>query len=190
MKQAVLFLLVVLGCARCASPDPATSEAPAVPLPPAPSSSSTYWPVDPEIDQRDTLLPGPDRYRVRVVTTCLNDSAVLLSPVEGDTSPERLYAHNYHSKLVITRAGHPWANATLSKTLFRNHPVLQGFVPLPELALSRTAYLRRQRGEFVFYTRLGVPDSDIFVEAEVALNPATGLRVVQVMEQVNEPDEE
>jgi hypothetical protein len=116
----------------------------------------------------------------------LNDSAVLLSPVEGETSPDRLYAHNYQSRLAVTLGTQPWANATLSKALFRNHPALKSFVPLNELALSRTAFLRRQRGEFVFYTRLGVPDSDIFLEAEVALDPAKGVRVVKV----TEPDAE
>ena len=190
MKQAVLFFLVVLGCARCTSPGPPASDAPSTQLPSAPSPPSTYWPLDLEVDQRDTLLPGLDRYQVRVVTTCLNDSAVLLSPVGGETAPNRLYAHNYQSKLVITRGTQPWANATFTKALFRDYPVVQSFVPLNELALSRTAFLRRRRGGFVFYTRLGVPDSDIFVEAEVTLDPAKGVRVVKVTEQVNEPDEE
>lgn len=143
----------------------------------------TYWPLDHDVDTQDTVLPGPDHYRVRVVTTCLNDSAVV-NPITENAGPALEVSHNYQSELVVTRGRLPWGKATLTKALFRDHSVALG--PLQELSLSRTAFARYLSGEFVFTTRLGVPDSDVFAEAEVGLVPAKALRLVKVIQP--EPD--
>jgi hypothetical protein len=178
MKRAVLFLLVVIGTTHCTTPDPLVAETPvAGPTPPA-ELRRTYWPLDHDVAARDTVLPGPDHYRVRVVTTCLNDSAVV-NPITEDAGPALDVSHNYQSELVVTRGRLPWGKATLKKDLFRGQ--LVGLGPLQELSLSRTAFARYRSGEFVFTTRLGVPDSDLFAEAEVGLVPAKGLRVIRVI---------
>ncbi|GAB3738948.1 hypothetical protein GCM10027594_19320 [Hymenobacter agri] len=138
--------------------------------------------MDTTVERRDTLLPGRDHYRVRVVTACLNDSAVINAVVEeGKTVLD--VSHNYRSDLLVTRNGQDWAHARLTKALFATNSVAQGLGPLHEWHLSRTAFVRRQQNDFVFYTRLSIPDSDIFVEAEVALAPPAALRVVRVREQ-------
>lgn len=182
MKRSVLslLLLVVLGCAYCTTPNHPASEAPiAGPTPPT-AVRRTYWPLDHEVAQRDTLLPGPDHYRVRVVTRCLNDSAVV-NPLTEDAGLALEVSHNYQSELTISRERLPWVKATLTKALFRDQPVVQQLGPLHQWALARTTFVRYQGGEFVFATRLGVPDSDIFVDAEVGLLPAKGLRIVRVV---------
>lgn len=93
-------------------------------------------------------------------------------------------SHNYQSELVIGRGRLPWGKATLTKALFKDNPVALRLGPSHEWALSRTAFVRHQRGEFVFATRLGIPDSDVFVEAEVGMVPPKGLRVIKVSQQV------
>jgi hypothetical protein len=175
-----LLLLVVQGCTQCTPADRRTLEAStAGPIPPA-EARRTYWPLDHEVAQWDTLLPGPDRYRVGVLTSCLNDSAVV-NPITEDAGPALDVSHNYQSELTISHGRLPWAKATLTKALFRDQPVVQRLSPLHQLALSRTTFVRYRAGEFVFATRLGIPDSDLFVEAEVGFLPANGLHVIRVV---------
>ena len=185
MKQLLLLIFALAGVFGCSSPDQSAGSAPTATheIPVSPIQPRFYYAVDTIVEQRDTLLPGRDHYRVRVVTTCLNDSAVVNSVIEeGRTVLD--VSHNYQSDLFIMRDGQVLGRARLTKTLFANDSVARGLGPLQEWILSRTVYIQRQHDEFVFYTRLGIPDSDIFVEAEVALLPPASLRIVRVREQV------
>ncbi|RZK34216.1 MAG: hypothetical protein EOO61_13965 [Hymenobacter sp.] len=187
MKPFVMLFLVLLAIAGCTSSDHPASELSAVSQAPVATSvlRRTYWPLDHTIDRYDTLLPGRERYRVRVVTTCLNDSAVVDSITE-DAGPALAISHNYQSDLTIAQGQQLWAHAQLTKTLFKDNPVAQELGPVQEWALSRTAFRRHQQGQFVFYTRLGIPDSDIFMEAEVALSPPNRLRLLSVHQPTQE----
>jgi hypothetical protein len=89
--------------------------------------------------------------------------------------PALAVSHNYVSEFTLTYGTHVWPRARLTKALFQNNPVAQTLGPLSELVLSRTEFVRYQAPEYRFDTRLGVPDSDLFVEAEVALPPNRGL---------------
>ncbi|MBJ6146416.1 hypothetical protein [Hymenobacter sp. BT559] len=187
MKPFVLLFLALLAVAGCTSSNHPASELSAVSQAPVttPVLRRTYWPLDHTIDRYDTLLPGRERYRVRVVTTCLNDSAVVDSITE-DAGPALAISHNYQSDLTIAQGQQLWAHAQLTKTLFKDNPVAQELGPVQEWALSRTAFRRHQQGQFVFYTRLGIPDSDIFMEAEVALSPPNRLRLLNVHQPIQE----
>ena len=153
-----------------------------------PAPRRTYWPLDSAVERRDTLLPGPERYRVRVVTTSLNDSAVVNSIVE-DAGLALDVSHNYQSELFVFRGEKPWLHHRLTKTPFVVHPATKQLGAEQEWALSRTEFVAHRQGKFLFYTRLGIPDSDIFVEAEVALSPAHGLQVISVRQPIEEMEE-
>lgn len=182
MKNAVVLALIVLGLAGCttpASPDHREDSAAQVPTAAAAPLPRTYWPLDTTVEQRDTVLAGRGRYHIRVVTTCLNDSAVI-NPITSEAGPALAVSHNYQSELYVARGQQPWLHERLTKALFQHNPIAQSLDSVQNCALSRTAFLRYQHGEFRFYTRLSIPDSDIFVEAEVALMPGKGLRLVRV----------
>lgn len=139
----------------------------------------TYWALDTATQKSDTLLAGQPPYHIRVITTCLNDSAVV-NRIRLDTGPALDVSHNYVSELLISQRQQPWLHERLTKALFQQNALVQTLGPLQELALSRTAFLAYAHGQFRFTTRLGVPDSDIFVEAEVAVIPGRGVQLVQV----------
>lgn len=140
-----------------------------------------YWPLDHTPQQKQTVLPGFPQYRVMVITTCLNDSAVS-NPITLDTGPALDVSHNYESDLLVSKNGRPWQRARLTKAIFQGNAAAQKLGPLASLALSSTAFLAYKKPDFLFYTRLGIPDSDVFVEATVALQPDKGLRLVEVRE--------
>lgn len=190
MKPAIVSLLALLAASGCTSPDQAPVERPNSVQPPVATSRPrrTYWPLDSVVEQRDTLLPGPERYRVRVVTTSLNDSAIVHSIVE-DAGPALDVSHNYQSELLVFRGEKPWLHHRLSKKLFVSHPATKQLGAEQEWALSRTEFVAHRQGKFLFYTRLGIPESDIFVEAEVALSPAQGLQIISVRQPVEETEE-
>jgi hypothetical protein len=181
MKRSVLSLLIVLGCAHCTPADRPALEAPTAGRTPPPALRRTYWPLDHEVAQHDTLLPGPVPYRVCVVTSCLNDSAVV-NPLTEDAGPVLDVSHNYQSELLILHGRSPWAKATLTKALFQDHPAARRLSPLSQLVLGRTRFVRCRGGEFVFTTRVGVPDSDLFIDAEVGLRPPQGLRILRIVD--------
>lgn len=133
-------------------------------------------------------LPGRDRYRVQVVTTCLNDSAVVNSIVE-DAGPALDVSHNYQSELFVFRGAKPWLHYRLTKSLFAGHPATKQLGTVQEWTLSQTAFLAHRQGQFRFSTRLGIPDSDIFVEAEVAVSPTQGLQIVSVQHPLEQAEE-
>jgi hypothetical protein len=188
MKQLIASVLVMLNVFGCASPDQpgnSTNDAPAVASDTVARSTAlrrTYWPTDYKVEKSDTTLLGREHYKVSVVTTCLNDSAVV-NPITEDAGPALDVSHNYQSDLYVARGRQPWLHERLTKALFQDNPVAKGLGPLREWALSRTSFLGYQHGQFRFYTRLGIPDSDVFVEAEVALIPTKGLHIVSVREQ-------
>jgi hypothetical protein len=186
MKRLFPILLFVL--ASCSAPTtPAQKASLEGPPPPAAATSPaalprTYWALDYTAQRNQPLVAGSPPCRIAVVTTCLNDSAVV-NPVTLAIGPGLDVSHNYASELTLTHGTHVWQRARLTKELFRTNPVAQTLGPLSELVLSRTEFVRYQAPEYRFATRLGVPDSDLFVEAEVALTPNRGLRVVSVREQ-------
>jgi hypothetical protein len=188
MKQLIASVLVLLNVVGCASPDHTanfTDESPVVATDAVAHSSAlrrTYWPTDYKVEKSDTILPGREHYQVSVVTACLNDSAVV-NPLTEDARQVLDVSHNYQSDLYVARGRKPWLHERLTKALFQDNPVAKGLGPWHEWVLSRTSFLSYQHGQFRFYTRLGIPDSDIFVEAEVALIPTKGLHVVSVREQ-------
>ena len=53
---------------------------------------------------------------MQVVTTCLNDSAVVNSIVE-DAGPALDVSHNYQSELFVFRGAKPWLHYRLTKSL-------------------------------------------------------------------------
>ncbi|AHJ95455.1 hypothetical protein [Hymenobacter swuensis] len=187
MKLLVIGLLALITASGCTSQDQAPSEQLGTVQRPAatPASRRTYWPVDSAVDRRNTSLPGPERYRVQVVTTCLNDSAVV-NPIVEDSGPAQDVSHNYQSELFVFRGNKPWLHQRLTKGLFVGHPVAKQLGAVQEWALSRTTFLAHRQGQFLFSTRLGIPDSDIFVEAEVAVSPTQGLRIVSVRQPVEQ----
>lgn len=170
-----LLLAVLFGCTA-----PSTSDQINQPIraskPPLPR---TYWPLDHTAQRSQTTLPGKPGYRITVVTASLNDSAVV-NPVTTDAGPELDISHNYESLLTVTQGKHLLTQARLSKALFRHERVAQTLGPLTTLALSRTTFVNYRAPEFYFTTRLGVPDSDMFAEAKVALAPNQQLRVVSL----------
>lgn len=178
MNYLSFILLVVSSC----SP-PTTADQNIQPLPTTKASKNsltrTYWPLDHTPQQNQTVLPGDPNYRITVVTTCLNDSAVI-NPITTDTGPALDVSHNYESVLTVTKGTRLLEQVHLTKELFQHNQVAQALGPLTTLALSRTAFTKYQAPEFHFTTRLGVPDSDIFAEAEVALLPNQKLRLVSV----------
>jgi hypothetical protein len=128
------------------------------------------------------VVPGLPQYRVTVSTTCLNDSAVI-NPITLETGPALDVSHNYERDILITKNGRIWQKEHLTKALFQGNAVAELLGPLPGLKLSFTSFTGYKKPDLLFYTRLGVPNSDIFVEAEVALQPGKGLRLVNVREQ-------
>ena len=190
MKNLAVSALMSLGVASCSLPTKPrsnleTHEGQSTSHKSQSKSTSlprTYWPLDYKVQKSDTLLPGQQAYHITVATTCLNDSAVI-NPITLDAGPALDVSHNYISDIYIARGKQPWQHERLTKTFFQDNSIMQKFGPLHELQLSRTAFLRYQHGEFCFYTRLGIPDSDIFMEAEVALTPTKGLRVISVKPQ-------
>jgi hypothetical protein len=189
MKPSLVPFFGLLVATACTSPDrtPQKQHTTARPVV-KPAPRRFYWPLDKAVERQDTLLPGPQRYRVQVVTACLNDSAVVNSEAD-DAGPLLAVSHNYQSDLFVSRGAKPWLHQRLTKALFLGHPVAQRFAPAQEWALSHTAFLAYKQGEFRFYTRLAIPDSDLFVEAEVALTPAQGVRVVSIRPQAEGTEE-
>ena len=189
MKNVLWAVYIVFECTACSSPslpkqEGASSEKALVnnQLPPSTTLlPRTYWSLDTTVQRSDTVLRERVPYHIRIVTTCLNDSAVV-NPITLQTGPALDVSHNYQSDLYISRGQQPWLHERLTKALFRQNALVQTLGSLQELALSRTAFLTYQHGEFRFTTCLGVPDSDIFVEAEVAVIPEQGLQVVKVQQ--------
>lgn len=149
---------------------------------------SSYWPLDYAVDKKDSLLRLGIPYKITVINSCLNDSAVVntvavVNPVTEEQSEVSDISHNYKSDLTILRGGKPWLRETLTKELFKNDTAAQRLGPLQHLVLSRTAFLRYEQGRFVFYTRLSVPDSDILIEAEVEIAEGQKARIKKVMPQ-------
>jgi hypothetical protein len=142
----------------------------------------SYWPLDLVKKQSQIRLTKPPHCLVTVITECLNDSAVV-NPITLDTGPGLDISHNYESSIYIAPASHARQHERLSKAIFKYNPIAQKLGPLSTLVLSHTAFVGYQAPEFRFTTRLGVPDSDIFVEGEVALIPNQGLHLVTVHEQ-------
>ncbi|MBO0357058.1 DUF4738 domain-containing protein [Hymenobacter sp. BT186] len=183
MKLSVIGLLAVVTASGCTSPDQTSQDQLTIVQRPKATPRRMYWPLDSVVERRDTLLPGPERYRVQVVTTCLNDSAVVNHIVE-DAGPALDVSHNYQSELFVFRGDKPWLHQRLTKALFADNPIAKQLGSAQEWALSRTAFVGCQQGKFRFYTRLGVPDSDVFMEAQVALSPTQGLQVISVQQPV------
>lgn len=181
--------VLLLGFTACSSPSSRKEEAPVKEkaqvtdrLIARPTTlPRTYWSLDTSAQQSDTLLAGSPAYHIRVVTTCLNDSAVV-NRIGAGSGFALDVSHNYESDLSISRGQQPWLHERLTKAHFQQDTLVQTLGSLSELALSRTTFLAYTDGAFRFATRLGVPDSDLFVEAEVAVNPEQGLRIVKVQE--------
>lgn len=188
MKPSLVPFFGLLVATAYTSPDRTLQEQPTARPVAKPAPRRFYWPLDKAVERQDTLLPGPQRYRVQVVTACLNDSAVVNS-ASDDAGPLLAVSHNYQSDLLVFRGTKPWLHQRLTKALFLGHPVAQRFAPTQEWALSHTAFLAYKQGEFHFYTRLAIPDSDIFVEAEVALTPTQRVRIVSIRPQTEDAEE-
>jgi hypothetical protein len=192
--KALLVLLLPLLAASCSNSDnsPLHFDSQAQPLNvagihPKPLAR-LYWPLDHTREQKQTLVPALPHCRVMVTTICLNDSAVV-NTTTLDTGSALDIAHNYESDLSIIKNGHVWQQERLTKALFEGNATAQALGPLSELTLSFTSFTGYKKPDFLFYTRLGVPDSDVFVEAEVALQPGKGLRLANVREQTpSEPE--
>jgi|GEM_PF-3569149 len=175
----VACFLVVTGCSSSSeSIQNSARPADAVPIAKAPLPH-LYWPLDNALQRTRTVLPGLPRYEIVVTTKCLNDSSVINRTLL-DEGPALDFSHNYESEISITRQGYAWQKATLTKALFQNNPQVRSIDSLAALSLSRTAFVRYKAPAFYFSTRIGVPDSDVFAEAEVSFVPSTGLRVVSV----------
>jgi hypothetical protein len=171
--MSYLPLVLLLAVSSCSAPS-ITNQ----PLPKEKSPfARTYWPLDHASQQSQTVLHGIPTYRITVVTACLNDSAVV-NPITTDSGPALDISHNYESVLTITKGTRLLTQARLTKELFRHDQVAHTLGPLTALVLSRTAFVKYRASEFHFTTRLGVPDSDIFAEAEIALAPGQKLRLV------------
>lgn len=174
----LILLVLVAGCSAPTAADQNSQPLSAI----AASKNSlpcTYWPLDHSPQQSQTMLPAPLSYRITVITTCLNDSAVV-NPITTDTGPALDVSHNYESVLTVARGKRLLAQVSLTKELFRHNQLAQSLGSLTTLSLSRTAFTKYQAPEFRFTTRLGVPDSDIFAEAEIALLPNQELRLASV----------
>jgi hypothetical protein len=148
----------------------------------------SYWPLDYDVDKKDTLLRIGIPYKITVTNSCLNDSAVVniiaaVNPVTEERGEVSDISHNYKSDLTILRGGKPWLHETLTKELFKNDSAAQRLGPLQQLVLSHTAFLRHEQGRFIFYTRLSVPDSDMLIEAEVEVGKGQKARIRKVMSQ-------
>jgi len=176
MNHLLPILLVILsGCSTQSTADQNSQPLPTVTANKV-SPTRTYWPLDHVPKQSRIVLPGSPNY---CITSCLNDSAVV-NPITIDTGPALDVSHNYESVLMVTKRTRLWVQARLTKELFRHNWVAQTLGLLSSLSLSRTAFTKYQAPGFRFTTRLGIPDSDIFAEAEVALVPNQGLRLVSV----------
>jgi hypothetical protein len=185
MTYSPALFLALLAVSSCTSVDrpPLNSPVAKQALAATPVIRRTYWPLDHAIEQHDTLLAGREHYQVRVITTCLNDSAVV-NPSTENGEPLLDVSHNYQSDLTVARGQQPWRHARLTKDFFQDNPVAQKLGPSQEWRLSNTEFVRHQPGQFVFYTRVGIPDSDVFVEAEVALVSPDKLRLISVHQPV------
>lgn len=187
MTYSTALLLALLAVSSCTSADhpPLNSPVAKQALSATPVIRRTYWPLDQAIEQHDTLLAGREHYQVRVITTCLNDSAVI-NPSTENGEPLLDVSHNYQSDLTITRSQQAWGHARLTKDFFKDNLLVRKLGPSQEWMLSNTAFVQQQPRQFVFYTRVGIPDSDVFVEAQVALIPPDKLRLVSVRQPVQE----
>jgi hypothetical protein len=177
----VTLFLAVTGCSSTTESTqvgalPVATRAAKAPLP------RTYWPLDSASQRTRAVLQGPPRYEVVITTKCLNDSLVV-NQILLDERPVLDFSHNYESEISITRQGRTWQKATLTKALFLNNARVRSIDPLSALSLSRTAFVRYEAPAFYFTTRIGVPDSDIFAEAEVSFLPSSGFRVVSIRKQ-------
>lgn len=184
-----LLLVVPLVLLSCSAPAPSqrinssNEEAAVASLATPKSLRHAYWPPDYDIQRSQAIVPGPAHYRVGVATSCLNDSAVV-NPVVLDEGSALDISHNYESLLSINRGATVWQRVRLTKALFQHDPRVRTLGPLSSLVISRTAFLKYRAPAFYFTTRLGAPDSDIFLEAEVALVPNEGLQVIKIKRQV------
>jgi len=187
MTYSTALFLALFAVSSCTSADrlPLNSPVAKQALAAAPVVRRTYWLLDHAIEQHETLLAGREHYQVRVVTSCLNDSAVV-NPSTENGEPLLDISHNYQSELTVARGQQPWGHARLTKDFFTNNLLAQKLGPSQEWLLSNTAFVRHQQGQFVFYTRVGIPDSDVFMEAEVALVPPDKLRLVSVRQPAQE----
>lgn len=176
MNYPYIILLAAFSSCSALSTTDQVSQLPQTSKPPLPR---TFWPLDDTPQKSQTILSGPLNYCVTVVTTCLNDSAVVNSIIT-DAGPADDVSHNYESVLTVSQGTRLLTQTHLTKELFQHNQVAQALGPLGTLSLSRTAFVKYRAPEFYFTTRLGVPDSDIFAEAEVALAPNQQLRLVSV----------
>ena len=93
-----------------------------------PSLPRLYWPLDHAKEQSQVIVPGLARYQVKVITTCLNDSAVV-NPTTLDTGPALDVSHNYVSDLFLVKDGHVWQQRRLTKALLQGNAVAQTLGP-------------------------------------------------------------
>lgn len=181
-----ILLLITSSCSSTATPEAGEArrnkEFPLAPRSSRPILPHAYWPLDYTVQRHQTTVPGPSHYRVAVVTKCLNDSAVV-NQVTSDKGPALDVSHNYESILSVYREAGVWQQARLTKQLFKHDALAQKLGLLSTLALSHTAFEKYKAPDFYFVTQLGVPDSDIFIEGEIALTPNKGIRLVKVREQ-------
>jgi hypothetical protein len=187
-KFLLLFLLsIVSGCPSTTTSEGSKSrqieDSSLSSQPSQPILTRTYWPLDYIVQRHNTIVHELSHYRVTVTTNCLNDSSVI-NLVTADVGTALDVSHNYESLLSVERGTVVWKQGRLTKQIFQHDSLAQKLGPLATLVLSHTSFTRYRAPNFYFTTRLGVPDSDIFIEAEVALMPNSKLRLVKVRKQV------
>lgn len=194
LSAVVVLLAILMSCSDNSESNPGLnvkqSATNTQSIPPTYSSATKrkeYWAVDTLVESSDTILNLAHQYRISVVNRCLNDSAVV-NIENNDIGPIQQISHNYQSVIEVTRDGSPWVRQVVTKEIFNQSKEARKLGSLREVSISRTAFQRYESGKFVFYTRLGVPDSDIFVEAELTVAPNQEVRIMKVWQEQSETE--
>jgi hypothetical protein len=135
-----------------------------------------YWPVDTTTSVGDTIVHLPDAYRLRWVTSSLNDSAVI-DKAQDEQGKFLIAAHNHQTKLQAWHEGNSIFTSVLTKQLIGSQK------KLAEYSWHNIAYQRYQNGCFIFRTWMSIPDSDVGQAAEVAIDKKGKYRSIKLLQE-------
>jgi hypothetical protein len=109
-----------------------------------------YSSIDTTTSVDDTIVHLPDTYRLRWVTSSLNDSAVI-DTAQDEQDKFLIAAHNHQTKLQAWHEGKPLFTSVLTKQLIGPQK------ELAEYSWRDVAYQRYQNECFVFRIWMSIP---------------------------------
>jgi hypothetical protein len=135
-----------------------------------------YSSIDTTTSVDDTIVHLPDTYRLRWVTSSLNDSAVI-DTAQDEQDKFLIAAHNHQTKLQAWHEGKPLFTSVLTKQLIGPQK------ELAEYSWRDIAYQRYQNECFVFRIWMSIPDSDVGQAAEIVIEKNGKYRSIKLLQE-------